>query len=114
MINTDICVTDNLASFIIRQHRINSSISNRMIGGPDEGITSEQGGAMGESWSDMLAAEYLIEYGFRAPGETPFITGGYVTDAARSLCDGNGGNDDACRCGQQSRSPSESDPRYSR
>ena len=27
-----------------------------MVGGPDEGLSSEQGGAMGESWSDLTAA----------------------------------------------------------
>ncbi|HET8641579.1 MAG TPA: M36 family metallopeptidase, partial [Pseudonocardiaceae bacterium] len=60
-------------------HEYSHAITNRMIAGPNTGIGSFQGGAMGESWSDMLAAEHLIEYGFRPPGETPFITGGYVT-----------------------------------
>ena len=60
-------------------HEYTHAITNRMIAGPNSGIGSFQGGAMGESWSDMLAAEYLIEHGFRAPGDTPFITGGYVT-----------------------------------
>jgi extracellular elastinolytic metalloproteinase len=65
-------------------HEYTHAISNRMIAGPDAGIGSFQGGAMGESWSDMLAAEYLIEHGFRPPGETPFITGGYVTGNLRN------------------------------
>ena len=60
-------------------HEYSHAISNRMVAGPNSGIGSFQGGAMGESWSDMLAAEYLFEHGFRAPGDTPFITGGYVT-----------------------------------
>ena len=60
-------------------HEYTHAISNRMIAGPNSGIGSFQGGAMGESWSDMMAAEYLFEYGLRPPGETPFITGGYVT-----------------------------------
>ena len=34
-------------------HEYTHAISNRMVGGPDEGLTSEQGGAMGESWSDL-------------------------------------------------------------
>jgi hypothetical protein len=60
-------------------HEYTHAITNRMIAGPNTGIGSFQGGAMGESWSDMIAAEYLAEYGFRAPGETPFVIGGYVT-----------------------------------
>ena len=60
-------------------HEYTHAITNRMIAGPDSGISSFQGGAMGESWGDILGAEYLFEYGFRPPGETPFVTGGYVT-----------------------------------
>ncbi|MFF5175818.1 M36 family metallopeptidase [Micromonospora sp. NPDC000089] len=60
-------------------HEYTHAITNRMIAGPDTGIGGLQGGAMGESWSDLLAAEYLYEHGLRAPGETPFVTGGYVT-----------------------------------
>ncbi|SCG52114.1 M36 family metallopeptidase [Micromonospora rifamycinica] len=60
-------------------HEYTHAITNRMIAGPDTGIGGHQGGAMGESWSDLLAAEYLYEHGLRAPGETPFVTGGYVT-----------------------------------
>ncbi|GAA4707890.1 M36 family metallopeptidase [Phytohabitans rumicis] len=60
-------------------HEYSHAITNRMIAGPDSGIGSAQGQAMGESWSDMLAAEYLYEYGFRAPGDSPFVTGAYVT-----------------------------------
>ncbi|MFC4021942.1 M36 family metallopeptidase [Micromonospora sp. GCM10011542] len=60
-------------------HEYTHAISNRMIAGPDSGIGGHQGGSMGESWSDLLAAEYLFQHGLRAPGETPFVTGGYVT-----------------------------------
>ncbi|MBM0260993.1 M36 family metallopeptidase, partial [Micromonospora sp. 4G55] len=60
-------------------HEYTHAITNRMIAGPDSGIGGLQGGAMGESWSDLLAAEYLYEHGLRAPGQTPFVTGGYVT-----------------------------------
>jgi extracellular elastinolytic metalloproteinase len=60
-------------------HEYTHAITNRMIAGPDSGIGGLQGGAMGESWSDLLAAEYLFQHGLRAPGETPFVTGGYVT-----------------------------------
>jgi extracellular elastinolytic metalloproteinase len=60
-------------------HEYSHAITNRMIAGPDSGIGSLQGGAMGESWSDLLAAEHLFEYGLRPPGDSPFITGAYVT-----------------------------------
>jgi hypothetical protein len=60
-------------------HEYTHAISNRMIAGPDTGIGSAQGGAMGESWGDLMAMEYLYEHGFRPTGNTPFITGGYVT-----------------------------------
>ncbi|MGW4679539.1 M36 family metallopeptidase [Micromonospora taraxaci] len=60
-------------------HEYTHAITNRMIAGPDSGISGHQGGAMGESWGDLLAAEYLFQHGLRAPGETPFVTGGYVT-----------------------------------
>ena len=35
-----------------------------MVGGPDEGLTSEQGGAMGESWSDLVAGEFQFAHGY--------------------------------------------------
>lgn len=60
-------------------HEYTHAITNRMIAGPNSGIGGHQGGSMGESWSDLLAAEYLFQNGLRAPGETPFVTGGYVT-----------------------------------
>ncbi|SCL52336.1 M36 family metallopeptidase [Micromonospora yangpuensis] len=60
-------------------HEYTHAITNRMIAGPDSGISGHQGGSMGESWSDLLAAEYLFQHGLRAPGRTPFVTGGYVT-----------------------------------
>ncbi|MFA1544169.1 M36 family metallopeptidase [Actinomadura monticuli] len=34
--------------------------------------------------SDLFAMEYLDEYGFRAPGRTPYVTGAYVTGEPRS------------------------------
>ncbi|MEU4219199.1 M36 family metallopeptidase [Actinoplanes sp. NPDC026623] len=60
-------------------HEYTHAISNRMIAGPDGGITSSQGGAMGESWSDLMAMEYLFESGYAPRGNTPYVTGGYVT-----------------------------------
>ncbi|HYF72801.1 MAG TPA: M36 family metallopeptidase, partial [Nocardioides sp.] len=51
------CVDGGLDMGIVG-HEYTHAISNRMVGGPDEGLTSEQGGAMGESWSDLVAGEY--------------------------------------------------------
>ncbi|RSM67676.1 peptidase M36 [Actinoplanes sp. ATCC 53533] len=60
-------------------HEYTHAISNRMIAGPDSGISSSQGGAMGESWSDLMAMEYLFESGYTPRGSTPYVTGAYVT-----------------------------------
>jgi hypothetical protein len=60
-------------------HEYTHAITNRMIGGPDNGISGFEGGSMGEAWGDLTAAEYLYENGLRAPGDTPFVTGAYVT-----------------------------------
>lgn len=60
-------------------HEYTHAISNRMVAGPDTGITSTQGGAMGESWSDLMAMEYLYESGYTPRGNTASVTGGYVT-----------------------------------
>jgi extracellular elastinolytic metalloproteinase len=59
-------------------HEYTHAISNRMIGGPDEGITSEQGGAMGESWGDLVASEYLLSHGY-STGSNPWAVGPYAT-----------------------------------
>ena len=64
-------------------HEYTHAISNRMVGGPDEGLTSNADGqarAMGESYSDLTAVEYLMEHGY-APSddENPFAVGAYVT-----------------------------------
>ena len=59
-------------------HEYTHAISNRMVAGPDEGLTSEQGGAMGESWSDLVAAEYLFSHGY-STGANPWAVGPYAT-----------------------------------
>ena len=59
-------------------HEYTHAISNRMIGGPDEGITSEQGGAMGESWGDLVAGEYMFSHGY-SNGANPWAVGAYAT-----------------------------------
>jgi uncharacterized repeat protein (TIGR01451 family) len=61
-------------------HEYTHAISNRMVGGPDANLSGPQAGAMGESWSDLSAVEYLNEYGFvPTNGESPYAVGSYVT-----------------------------------
>ncbi|WP_101783323.1 M36 family metallopeptidase [Nonomuraea indica] len=67
-------------------HEYTHAISGRMVGGPNAGWNGAQAGAMNESTSDLLAMEYLAEYGFRPAGATPYVTGGYVTgDPVRGI-----------------------------
>ena len=57
-------------------HEYTHLISNRMVGGPDASLTSAQGGAMGESWSDLDALEFLHESGLAGKqGEEPWSLG---------------------------------------
>jgi extracellular elastinolytic metalloproteinase len=70
--------TDGGLDMGIVGHEYTHAISNRMIGGPDEGITSEQGGAMGESWGDLTAGEYMFSHGY-ANGGNPWAVGVYAT-----------------------------------
>ena len=63
-------------------HEYTHAISNRMIGGPDEGITSEQGGAMGESWGDLDAGEYMFSHGY-SDRRQPWVVGPYATGNKR-------------------------------
>ncbi len=58
-------------------HEYGHAISNRMIAGPDGGLSSPQG--MSESWSDLMAIEYLAEHGYAAPGLQAYTIGQYVT-----------------------------------
>ncbi|CAA9382551.1 MAG: hypothetical protein AVDCRST_MAG47-2273 [uncultured Nocardioidaceae bacterium] len=64
-------------------HEYTHAISNRMVGGPDAGLTSGSDGqarAMGESYSDLTAVEYLNEFGYvPTADENPFAVGPYVT-----------------------------------
>ena len=70
--------TDGSYDMSIVGHEYTHAISNRMIGGPDEGITSEQGGAMGESWGDLVAGEYMFSHGY-SNGANPWAVGPYAT-----------------------------------
>ncbi len=58
-------------------HEYTHAITNRMIAGPTAGLNSPQG--MSESWSDLMAVEYLFEHGYAAPGRQAFTIGAYVT-----------------------------------
>jgi extracellular elastinolytic metalloproteinase len=61
-------------------HEYTHAISNRMVAGPNAGLSGAMGGAMGESWSDQNAMEILNEYGFvPVGGENPYAIGPYVT-----------------------------------
>jgi extracellular elastinolytic metalloproteinase len=58
-------------------HEYTHAITNRMIAGPNDGLSSPQG--MSESWSDLMAMEYLNEHGYAPPGQQAFTIGQYVT-----------------------------------
>ncbi len=74
------CV-DGDYDFSVVGHEFTHAISNRMVGGPDAGITSFQGGSMGESWSDLNALEYLHEFGYvPLSDENDWAEGPYVTN----------------------------------
>ena len=61
-------------------HEYTHAISNRMVAGPDAGLVADQSRAMGESWSDLAAVEFLNEHGYvPTGGENPFAVGPYVT-----------------------------------
>jgi hypothetical protein len=50
-----------------------------MVAGPDRGLSGFQAGAMGESWSDLDAMEYLAANDLIPAGQSAFVTGQYVT-----------------------------------
>jgi hypothetical protein len=58
-------------------HEYTHAITNRMIAGPNDGLSSPQG--MSESWSDLMAMEYLNEHGYAPAGEQAYTIGQYVT-----------------------------------
>jgi hypothetical protein len=72
-------------------HEYTHAISNRLIAGPDTGLSGAQGGSMGESWSDLVAVEYLNAFGLAGKrGEDPFALGAYATgDKHRGIRDFN-------------------------
>jgi hypothetical protein len=58
-------------------HEYTHAITNRMIAGPNDGLSSPQG--MSESWSDLMAMEYLNEHGYAPAGQQAYTIGQYVT-----------------------------------
>lgn len=70
--------TDGGLDMGIVGHEYTHAISNRMVAGPDEGLTSNQGAAMGESWSDLVAAEYQFSHGYDNGGNV-WAVGVYAT-----------------------------------
>jgi extracellular elastinolytic metalloproteinase len=65
-------------------HEYTHEISNRMIAGPDTGLGGAQGGAMGESWSDLDALEFLNSMGYAGMrGEKKDTIGAYATGNKR-------------------------------
>lgn len=72
--------TDGALDMGIAGHEYTHAISNRMVAGPDGNLLSEQGGAMGESWSDLVATEFQMAYGYEQPGGfSPTALGAYTT-----------------------------------
>ncbi|GIH05505.1 hypothetical protein Rhe02_35720 [Rhizocola hellebori] len=70
------CVDGDFDMTVIA-HEYTHAITNRMIAGPNAGLSSPQG--MSESWSDLLAMEYLNENGYAPRGKQAFAIGPYVT-----------------------------------
>jgi extracellular elastinolytic metalloproteinase len=71
-------------------HEYTHAISNRMVGGPDDGLTGFQGGAMGESWGDLTALEYLHSHGLQSSWiEGPYVTGNDKTGIRDYALDSN-------------------------
>ena len=61
-------------------HEYGHAIQNRMVAGPDAGLSGLQARSMGESWSDLTAVEYLYEYGYEpGGGANRYAVGPYVT-----------------------------------
>lgn len=59
-------------------HEYTHAISNRMVSGPDSGLSGLQAGSMGESWSDLVAMEQLNEYNLLDRSQR-YVIGGYAT-----------------------------------
>ena len=87
--------TDGDLDAAIYGHEYTHAISNRMVAGPDSNLSGDQAGAMGESWSDQVAVEYLNAYGYvpTSEGENPFAVGVYATGNKQTAIRNYGMND---------------------
>lgn len=72
------CVDGSYDTNVIT-HEYVHAVTNRMVAGPDVGITSGQGGSMGEAWSDLAAAEMADELGLLPRGLSTWVMAPYVT-----------------------------------
>ncbi|MBC7798450.1 MAG: M36 family metallopeptidase [Pyrinomonadaceae bacterium] len=65
-------------------HEYTHAVSNRMVAGPDAGLSGAQATSMGESWSDLDAAEYINAYNYAPTNdENPTAVGIYATNNRR-------------------------------
>jgi extracellular elastinolytic metalloproteinase len=71
------CV-DGAYDMAVVAHEVGHAIQHRMTAGPDTGLSGHQATAMGESWSDLTAVEYLNGLGLITQGENPYAVGAYV------------------------------------
>ena len=72
--------TDGAYDMSIVAHEVGHAIQNRMTDGPDNGLSGHQATAMGESWSDLSAIEYLNGYGFTGVADAhPYAVAPYAT-----------------------------------
>ncbi len=77
--------TDGDYDMSIIAHEYGHAIQNRMAAGPDAGFTGHQARAMGESFSDLTAVEYLHEFNYYndmtsvPAGLNRFAVGPYAT-----------------------------------
>lgn len=73
------CVDGGLEATIF-VHEYVHAVTNRLVAGPDAGLSGEQAGAMGEGWSDLVSVEYLQAFDLAGKrGEDPFSVGAYAT-----------------------------------
>lgn len=72
------CVDGDYDAAVIA-HEYGHMIQNRMVD-LDNGLSGDHGRAMGESWSDLTAIEYLNGYGYvPIADESPYALGAYIT-----------------------------------
>lgn len=78
------CVDGDFDAGVIA-HEYGHLVQNRMVD-PQNGLSGDQGRAMGESWSDLTAVTFLNQYS-RVPvaDENPFAVGAYITDPQKGI-----------------------------